>query len=109
MADGAVHPDVVVSEGEITLTRPASVVHVGLGYTSKLRTMPVEAGAASGPAQAKRKRIHEVNLRVHESLGGKVRDPEANLEQILTGVRLTAMDKAPTPAPPRTRGSASTR
>lgn len=95
MADGAVHPAVTVTDGQITLTRPASVVHVGLGYLSKLKTMPVEAGAAAGTAQAKRKRIHEVNLRILDSMGGLVGDREDNLDRIPTGVGLAGMGNAP--------------
>lgn len=63
----------VVSAGAITLTDPASVVHVGLPFTSRIKTLPVEAGAPPGQtAQGKSKRAHEVVLRLLESQGGTV-------------------------------------
>src|SRR6185436_6747597 len=44
LADGATHPDCVVNgSGAITLSRPASVVQVGLKYTSRGKTLRVEA------------------------------------------------------------------
>lgn len=71
LADGATHPDRVVSGGSITMVRPASVVHVGLTYESDLETLNIEAGAADGTAQGKTKRIHNVTLRLYKTLGMK--------------------------------------
>jgi len=71
LADGATHPDRTVSGGSITLDRPSNVVHVGLPYTSTLQTMRIEAGAADGTAQGKKKRISRVNYRFYRSLGVK--------------------------------------
>lgn len=71
LADGATHPDRVVSGGSITLVRPASVVHIGLTYESDLETLDIEAGAADGTAQGKTKRIHNVTLRLYKTLGVK--------------------------------------
>jgi hypothetical protein len=50
LADGAPHPAKTVALGQITLDYPASRVIVGLGYVSKLETMPLEAGAPEGTA-----------------------------------------------------------
>lgn len=69
LADGATHPDCVVTGGAITLDREVFDVNVGLKYTSRGRTMHVEAGAADGPAQGKLKRIHRVIFRLFDSLG----------------------------------------
>jgi len=44
LADGATHPDRVVSGGSITLNRSASVVQVGLPYTSTLKPMKIPQG-----------------------------------------------------------------
>lgn len=41
LADGADHAAQVVTGGSITLNSPASKVHVGLGYQSRLRTLPI--------------------------------------------------------------------
>lgn len=72
LADGAAHADKTVSSGAITLDRSASKVHVGLGYTSTLRTMRIEGGSVDGVSQGKVKRIHDVTVRLYETVGAKV-------------------------------------
>ena len=72
LVDGATHPDVVVTSGAITLDAAALDVNVGLKYTSRARTMHVEAGAADGTAMGKKKRIWKVVFRLFSSLGFKV-------------------------------------
>jgi hypothetical protein len=52
LADGALHPERVVTGGAITLDHAASKVLVGLGYTSRLKTLRLEGGAM-GTAQGK--------------------------------------------------------
>jgi hypothetical protein len=70
LADGATHPDCVVSgAGVITLDRSASVVQVGLKYTSRGKTLRIEAGGADGPAQGKLKRIHRIIVRFFQTVG----------------------------------------
>lgn len=73
LADGATHPDCVVSGGAITLARSASDVNVGLKYESRGRTMTLEGGAAAGTAQTKKKKIHRVGFRLFDTLGLTVR------------------------------------
>ena len=72
MTDGSTHPDKTVSSGAITLDRPTTYAHVGLGYTSTLKTMRIEKGAQDGTAQGKIKRIHDVTVRFYRSVGAKV-------------------------------------
>jgi len=72
LADGAAHADKTVSSGAVTLDRSASQVHVGLGYTSTLRTMRIEGGSVDGVSQGKVKRIHDVTVRLYETVGAKV-------------------------------------
>lgn len=72
LADGAAHSNKIVSSGAITLDRSASKVHVGLGYTSTLRTMRIEGGSVDGVSQGKVKRIHDVTVRLYETVGAKV-------------------------------------
>lgn len=70
LTNGAVHPDCLVSEaGEITLSWEATVVQVGLKYTSRAKTLRVEAGGADGPSQGKMKRIHRAVVRFFQSVG----------------------------------------
>jgi hypothetical protein len=51
LADGAVEPEQVVTGGAITLEVAASVVHVGLGFTSDLRTLPLAIEGMQGAGQ----------------------------------------------------------
>ena len=71
LSDGAPHPDVVVSGGDITLQRAASVVQVGLPCPARYRSMRLEAGGSDGVAQGKTKRIHEMTIRLLNTGGGR--------------------------------------
>jgi hypothetical protein len=71
LGDGAVQPDKTVSGGAITLTLAASVVQVGLQFTSRLVTMRIESGSQTGTSQGKTKRIDSMKIRFLDSLGGK--------------------------------------
>ena len=68
LADGAVHPQKVVSSGSITLDRAASVVHLGLPYESDLLTLPM-ALQVEALGQGRVKNLNHVWLRVLESSG----------------------------------------
>jgi len=70
LVDGSTHPNRVVQSGEIELNRPGSVVSVGLPYTAKIMTMPIEAGARDGVAQGKTQRIHNVTMRLFQTGAG---------------------------------------
>ena len=82
LADGATHPDKVVSSGGITLDRSATKVKVGLGYTSLLQTMRIDAGGDNGTSQSKTKRIYEITARLYESIGIEIGPDLANMERI---------------------------
>lgn len=86
LADGAIVPDQVVSSGgSITLETAAAVVHVGLAFASDLVPMDLEAGAMEGTAQGKKKRLHEVGLKLFEvGAGAQVGPDENNLDEIIT-------------------------
>jgi len=71
LADGAVHPQVVVSAGgEITLEYSASKIQVGLPYDSTLETLDLEGGGAEGPAQGKKRGISKVLVRFFNTGSG---------------------------------------
>lgn len=70
-ADGAAHPDRVVSGGAITLQAPAGKAVVGLAAPYAGQIMPLEAGAAAGSAQGRIKRVHGLTVRLLDSLGGR--------------------------------------
>ena len=68
LADGAVHPQKIVTSGSITLDRAASVVHLGLPYESDLETLPI-ALQIEAFGQGRVKNLNHVWLRVLESSG----------------------------------------
>ena len=82
LADGATHADKTVSGGNITLDRTAQKVHVGLNYNSILQTLRIEAGSQQGVAQSKIKRINEITVRLHKTLGVEVGGDLDNMENI---------------------------
>jgi hypothetical protein len=96
LADGAVLPERTVSpEGTVSLPRPASTVHAGLGFDSVLRPMRLEYAGQRGSAQTRTKRITEVGLRLYRSLGGKVGADLVRQEPLLYRTSADAMDGAP--------------
>lgn len=71
LADGAVLNQQVVTDGRITLDEGAYTVKVGLPYTSDMQTLPVAITTRAGTiaAQAIKKNVKEVSLRLYESSG----------------------------------------
>tara|TARA_R110002020_G_scaffold161060_1_gene345794 strand:+ start:3247 stop:6333 length:3087 start_codon:yes stop_codon:yes gene_type:complete len=71
--------------GFLRLNEPVSEVIVGLKYTSKLKTMKLEAGAQFGTSQGSIKRNDSIVLRFQGTYGGKfgIATNEANLEEIV--------------------------
>jgi hypothetical protein len=63
LGDGIVQDEQTVTGGAITISS-ASVVQVGLPYQARLQTMRLEAGGASGAAQGRRGRIHQLVTRL---------------------------------------------
>ncbi len=70
LADGGSHADKTVTNGTVTLDREASVVHIGCHKDARIRLSFVGAGQQGSPL-GKLSRIHEVSIRVLNSLGGK--------------------------------------
>ncbi len=72
LADGAVHPNETVTSSAITLDSSSSVVQIGLGYTSSIRTLTIEGGSVIGTSQSALSRILEASVRFYETIGGKI-------------------------------------
>lgn len=72
VADGAPRTRQTVSGGRVDIDPAASVVHVGLPYAARLRTLPLSRGARMGSAMAVAKRLGKVTLRLLDSVGGAV-------------------------------------
>ncbi len=96
LVDGAVHPDVVVAhDGTITLQREGTQIHAGLGYTSRMETMPLEFGSDRGTSQGKRKMLSEMTVRFLRTVGGKVGLDDSRLEIIPFRSTSDPMDAPP--------------
>ncbi|WP_374382934.1 hypothetical protein [Dongia sp.] len=96
LADGATHPTrVVAPDGSVALERPAALAHIGLGFTSRLTTMDIEAGGMDGTAQGKRRRVHRVIVRLDASLGMRVGTEGGATEDVIFRAAATAMDQSP--------------
>lgn len=71
LADGAVHPQRVVSGGQVTLNTPASVVTIGLPITADIKTLPLAFEGAPAGGQGTIKNVNKIHMRVFESSGIK--------------------------------------
>ena len=95
LADGAVHPQKVVSGGSITLDYPASLVNIGLPCPAVLQPMPISSGSADGSTRGKTKRASRVAINFHETGGCRYgRDEDKRLDTISTRGGGDVMDQA---------------
>lgn len=69
LADGAVHPQRVVTGGAITLDNAAVKVQVGLPIVADARTLPLAMQIDNGMAQGRTKNVNKVWLRTVNSSG----------------------------------------
>ena len=70
LADGNVmDPQVVASDGSITLAHSASAITVGLPFIAQLQSLYLDIPGAPGTIQGKRKNIYAVTVRVDKSRG----------------------------------------
>lgn len=71
LADGAVHPQRVVTAGEIQLDYEASKIHIGLPIEADIKTLPLAFEGAQASGQGTTKNVGKVHLRVYQSSGVK--------------------------------------
>lgn len=72
LADGGVEPTQVVTDGKITLTHAASVIHVGIPYTADMKTLPAAFSLQDGSfGSGHQKNVRKVWFRVVDSGGLK--------------------------------------
>lgn len=79
LADGSPVEGLAVESGSITLPYPASVVHVGLPYTSILAPMPYEADAKDGTTLGRLRTVGLSRIRVLDTVGGRYGSSETDL------------------------------
>ena len=82
LANGATHSAQTATSGGISLDFAITSGAVGLGYTSEMQTLRIEAGSSDGTSQGKPKRIHDVTIRLHETVGAEVGTDENNADRI---------------------------
>ena len=71
IGEGAAQNDKVVSSGAVSLDNAIEEANVGLGYTSDLQTMRLDEGFQE-TTQTKVKRIYDLSVRFHETVGASV-------------------------------------
>ncbi|EOZ9097145.1 hypothetical protein ACQX94_003016 [Klebsiella aerogenes] len=71
VADGSVMPQAVVSSGQITLSRKAYKVEIGLHFETTITTLTPEVATSEGTTQNTRKRTSEVTMRFLETTGAE--------------------------------------
>lgn len=71
VTDGGEHPDVVVTDGAITLEYHARYIIVGLRYLGFIRSLDIEFGAQNGTVQGKKRNITRIFVKLRNTLGGK--------------------------------------
>ncbi len=71
LADGNVVRDLVVTGGSITLPFEAKIAHIGLPFTSTVKTLDIDLGQVRGlgSVQGRMKSISEVTFRVERTRG----------------------------------------
>lgn len=71
-ADGAAHPDRVVSGGAIALNRAARRAVVGLDFVSEVETLDAYQALADGSGSVRRKFVGQVVAQVKDAIGGEI-------------------------------------
>lgn len=94
LANGATHADKVVSGGGIGLDFSATSGAVGFGFTSEMQTLRLEGGSSDGTSQGKPKRIHDITVRFHETVGAEVGTDSGNADRIFFRDSSMNMDEA---------------
>lgn len=95
LVDGRVSAPAVVGGGQVTLPSGGSVVQLGLPYKGTYQTLRPEGGSRQGTSQGKKKRLHEVWLRLLNSWGGLVGPDAEHLEPIMPRLAEAYMDTEP--------------
>ncbi|MDZ4253535.1 MAG: hypothetical protein U1A72_13290 [Sulfuritalea sp.] len=81
--DGGRLDDAVVSgAGAVTLSKPASIVHLGLQCKWRLQPQRLNPRHPAGTSQGRKKRIDGLGLRVYRTLGVLAGEDEATLKEI---------------------------
>ena len=95
LGDGAVYPNATVSAGgTVAISYSCNTIHIGLPYTSVIKTCRLEAGSVTDSSQGIIKRIYKIIVRMWRSLGCKV-GTETTQDTIYFRDSSMAMDEPP--------------
>ena len=84
LADGSAHADVVVSSlGVVTLTRAATVVQLGYGYSGIGTLLPLDVGSQDGTASGKAKKVSKLRLWLYRSATFEAGPDASNLDTVV--------------------------
>jgi hypothetical protein len=81
--DGALQPNVTITNGIATLTAAGTIKTIGYFYNSDGQTMPLEGGTQDGSAQGKLKRIAKLGIWVMDTLGLKYGPSVSTLTELI--------------------------
>lgn len=82
LADGVVVPQQIVTGGQITLDTAATVVVIGLPYTTDIETLRLEVAGRDGTIQGRKSRVSHVITRFLRTRGGKLGSDQDNLYDV---------------------------
>lgn len=91
VADGSYVGEFTVTGGQITLSRAATEVNIGLHFRSRLKLLPPEIQTGMGSASGNAMRTSEVTARFYETTGCSVNGNEISFRKAGSGV----LDQAP--------------
>lgn len=91
--DGIALQDRVVTGGAITIERAANTIEIGLGYVSTVMTLTPEVSVPVGTAQGANLSIHEVSVRLRDTIGSTINLQEVSFRKYGADV----LDRAPAP------------
>lgn len=94
LRDGGEEPDHVVTGGQITLSDWPLKAQIGLQCTARIVPMRLDQGSQDGTAQGKLKRVHEITLRMVDTVGGSVGPLGGTLDRVPFRTTGMAMDTA---------------
>mgnify|MGYP001250087363 CR=1 FL=1 len=95
LVDGATHKNLTVgNDGKVILDRKGSVIHIGLPYVSRMKSMPIEYNDGLISQIPQQKRIYRYSIWFHNTLGGKYGNDD-HLDIIYDRRAADKMDNSP--------------
>lgn len=96
VVDGSVSPKRKVVNGRIALDVPGTIIHVGLPYTCKYRSIRLDVAMGQNNALAARQKIHMLYIQVHRTSYFKYGGADGATElQPARSYGIDSMDNAP--------------